>query len=61
MDTGQTKFLNSPYFVPEPGNWHLKPGAPDDVVDEFTEYMAAQQVTPPRASVDDILAELRKG
>lgn len=33
------KFIDSPYFVPEPGNWHLKPGAPEEVVKEFEEYM----------------------
>lgn len=32
-------FLNSPYFVGEPGNWHLKPGAPADVVQEFNDFM----------------------
>ena len=35
------KFFDSPYFVDEPGNWHLKPGAPPDVVEEFTKYMKA--------------------
>lgn len=33
------KFYDSPYFVDEPGNWHLKPGAPEEVVKEFNEYM----------------------
>lgn len=32
-------FWDSPYFVPEPDNWHLKPGAPEEVVKEFNEYM----------------------
>lgn len=32
-------FFTSPYFVPEVGNWHLKPGAPKEVVDEFNDYM----------------------
>lgn len=32
-------FFNSPYFVPEPDNWHLKPGAPPEIVKEFEEYM----------------------
>lgn len=35
----QPNFLNSPYFVGEPGNWHLKPGAPADVVQEFNDFM----------------------
>lgn len=33
------KFFDSPYFVDEPGNWHLKPGAPAEVVKEFNDYM----------------------
>ena len=33
------KFLDSPYFVDEPGNWHLKPGAPEEVVKEFNAFM----------------------
>ena len=32
-------FMKSPYFVPEFGNWHLKEGAPEEVVKEFNEYM----------------------
>ena len=37
------KFYDSPYFVDEPGNWHLKPGAPAEVVEEFEKYMKAGQ------------------
>lgn len=33
------KFIESPYFVPEVDNWHLKEGAPDDIKKEFDEYM----------------------
>lgn len=33
------KFYDSPYFVDEPGNWHLKPGAPKEVVEEFQRFM----------------------
>lgn len=32
-------FFTSPYFVPEPDNWHLKDDAPEDVRKEFEEYM----------------------
>jgi SH3-like domain-containing protein len=32
-------FIDSPYFVPEFDNWHLKPGAPEEVVKEFDEWM----------------------
>jgi len=35
----QPKFINSPYFVAELDNWHLKEGAPEDVKKEFDEYM----------------------
>lgn len=40
MSTGTApKFIKSPYFVMEAGNWHLKPGVPKEVVEEFEEYM----------------------
>lgn len=32
-------FFKSEYFVPEVDNWHLKDGAPPEVVQEFEEYM----------------------
>ena len=35
------KFLDSPYFVDEPGNWHLKPGAPEETVKEFEAFTKA--------------------
>ena len=37
------KFMESPYFVPEFGNWHLKDGAPKEVVEEFNAYMEKQR------------------
>lgn len=37
--TQEPNFVNSPYFVNESGNWHLKEGAPEEVVKEFEEYM----------------------
>jgi len=33
------KFFQSEWFVPETDNWHLKPGAPKEIVDEFNEWM----------------------
>jgi len=39
MSRVRPSFLDSPYFVAEPGNWHLLPGAPEEVVKEFEEYM----------------------
>ena len=32
-------FLNSPYLIKEPFNWHLTDDAPEDVIREFIEYM----------------------
>lgn len=29
------KFMDSPYFVSEFNNWHLLPGAPKEIRDEF--------------------------
>lgn len=43
MSQGRPKFLDSPYFVEEPFNWHLLPGAPEEIVKEFEEYMAHDQ------------------
>jgi len=37
------KFITSPYFVSEVGNWHLKPGAPKEVVEEFESFMEAHK------------------
>lgn len=39
MSTARLNFVDSPYFVPEEDNWHLKEGAPEEVVEEFEEYM----------------------
>jgi hypothetical protein len=51
------KFLDSPYFVMEPGNWHLKPGAPKATVDEFERFMKAlyRAALMPPAEVDRLL------
>ncbi|MGV3465843.1 MAG: hypothetical protein ACO1OT_11180 [Heyndrickxia sp.] len=34
-------FMDSPYFVEEPGNWHLKSGAPVELQKELKEYLQA--------------------
>lgn len=39
MSECMPKFFNSEYFVAEYGNWHLLPGAPEEVVKEFEKYM----------------------
>lgn len=40
MIAEEPKFMSSPFFVMEFGNWHLLPGAPKDIVKEFEEFMA---------------------
>lgn len=40
MSTAMPKFFLSEWFVDEPGNWHLKEGAPEEIVKEFEAYMA---------------------
>jgi len=39
MSTAKLKFVDSPYFVDEDENWHLRDDAPEDVKREFEEYM----------------------
>lgn len=39
MISERPNFLDSPYFVMEVGNWHLKPNAPKEVVEEFNAFM----------------------
>ena len=37
-------FLDSPYFVGEIDNWHLKEGAPKEVQEEFDEFMKNKDI-----------------
>jgi len=39
MSIAKPKFVDSPFFVNEEDNWHLKDGAPEDVQKEFNEFM----------------------
>lgn len=39
MIGSRPKFMDSPYFVMEEDNWHLKEGAPAETVKEFNEFM----------------------
>ena len=39
MSKPAPSFIDSEYFVMEFGNWHLLPGAPEELVKEFKEYM----------------------
>ena len=40
MSKPRPNFLESPYFVQEVDNWHLKDGAPESVRREFEDYMS---------------------
>lgn len=39
MSQQRQSFFDSPYFVEEYGNWHLKDDAPDEMKKEFEQYM----------------------
>lgn len=43
MSVTRPKFVDSPYFVMEVDNWHLKPGAPPEVVSEFEKWIKQQE------------------
>ncbi|PLR94133.1 hypothetical protein [Bacillus sp. T33-2] len=46
MPIKRPEFIKSPYFMDEPGNWHLKTGAPEDLKKEFERYMESIEVIP---------------
>ncbi|WP_433958548.1 hypothetical protein [Cytobacillus horneckiae] len=52
MASHEPNFIKSPYFVAEPGNWHLKPGAPAEVVKEFNEFMQEDEAGEPVDIID---------
>jgi hypothetical protein len=41
MPRKRPQFTKSPFFIDEPGNWHLKPGAPVEIQEEFENYMSS--------------------
>jgi hypothetical protein len=43
MTGERPKFFDSPFFVPEPNNWHLKPDAPEELKKEFEEFKKAME------------------
>jgi hypothetical protein len=47
MSESRPKFMDSPYFVDEPGNWHLKEGAPKEIVKELEHYIKSSEETDP--------------
>ena len=61
MIGSKPKFMDSPYFVMEFGNWHLKDGAPADVVKEFNDYMnqdKLEEEKPVKKSFTDRINEM---
>ncbi|HZK55444.1 MAG TPA: hypothetical protein VFC84_14770 [Desulfosporosinus sp.] len=32
-------FMRTPYFISDEQGWRLKPGAPQDVIDDYEEFM----------------------
>lgn len=56
-------FFDSPYFVDDEDNWHLEPGAPEEIVREFNEYMRLnphQKEAPVKKSFTETMNELLK-
>lgn len=39
MPEKKPAFMQSPYFIAEPGNWRLKDGAPEELRREFETFM----------------------
>ena len=44
MSIEKPDFCNSPFFVAEPGNWHLKPGAPEEMKKNFEKMMKNDKI-----------------
>lgn len=42
MSQARPSFIDSPYFYVDDDGWHLKEGAPKEVIKEFEEYMGKQ-------------------
>lgn len=61
MIGSRPKFMDSPFFVDDLFNWHLKPGAPADVVKEFNDYMnqdKLEEEKPVKKSFTDRINEM---
>jgi len=52
-------FIDSPYFVGEPGNWHLKSNAPKEVVKDFNEFMEDDNPKPPYKDMEFVDLDFR--
>jgi len=46
-------FFESEWFVPETDNWHLKPGAPKELQDEFDAWMKEREKSLEEGSIID--------
>lgn len=60
MIGSRPNFMDSPYFVMEEDNWHLKDGAPAEVVKEFNEYMNTDENKSIKKSFTETMNELLK-
>lgn len=45
-------FTKSPYFVDEPGNWHLRPGAPKELQIELENYLQSLEDASQPGTID---------
>lgn len=43
MSMNRPTFMDSPFFVDDPGNWHLKEGASNELQKEFKDFMASME------------------
>ncbi|MDP4172016.1 MAG: hypothetical protein Q8906_15510 [Bacillota bacterium] len=57
MPVIEPDFTKSPYFVDEPGNWHLKPGAPKEIQEEFEKYLNDTESLEKPGTIDNIRIE----
>ena len=53
------KFMDSPFFVMEEDNWHLKEGAPAETVKEFNEFM--QELNADKGSEENTIYDSMAG
>lgn len=44
MSSIMPEFTKSLFFVDEPGNWHLKPGAPQELQTELEEFLTHDEL-----------------
>ncbi|MBO9130899.1 hypothetical protein [Bacillus sp. 165] len=47
-------FMDSPYFIDEPGNWHLVSGAPEEVQEEFEAYVRSMMIVDEPGTINGI-------